>query len=29
VPGTLLAVAYTVYVYRRFWGKVSLADAGY
>jgi cytochrome d ubiquinol oxidase subunit II len=27
VPGVLLAVAYTVYAYRRFWGKVSLEDA--
>jgi cytochrome d ubiquinol oxidase subunit II len=29
VPGVLLAVAYTVFAYRRFWGKVSLEDAGY
>jgi cytochrome bd-type quinol oxidase subunit 2 len=29
VPGVLLALAYTVYAYRRFWGKVTLEDAGY
>jgi len=27
--GQLLAVAYTVYLYRRFWGEVSLEGAGY